>query len=272
MRWFQLAVLTLMPLALLACGGEQTSRAPDAESPPQTAAKATVAEATPPAEEPSAPAVQEAPQPANAPLAIADPPQPEPASPPVREALPDTAVETVPLWAGVLTMDNDDPAFGLVADDPDPETGFADNAFPPTLSDTDWHRDGWEVNDCLRCHETGVEDSPPIRHRGMPEILVAAKCRSCHVLIPGEHPDDEILSIEEEEDHFADFAFPPMIPNSPDHLNAWTIDDCMRCHEDGTQDAPIVEHKSEHLPKLLLKVKCRTCHVQVRAIDANTEQ
>ncbi len=147
------------------------------------------------------------------------------------------------------------------------EDGFAADAFPPTLSDTDWHRDAWDVNDCLRCHETGVGDSPEVSHVDMPGILLDAKCRSCHVLIPGSLASDLVL--EEDAEFFDDNAFPPMIPNSQMHISAWTIGDCMMCHEDGTSGAPIVRHEHDLMPQLLLKVKCRSCHVQVRSIESD---
>ena len=58
-------------------------------------------------------------------------------------------------------------------------------------------------------------------------------------------------------------AFPPMIPASESHRRAWTLHNCLMCHETGVFDAPIVQH--EGLPKVYLRVKCRTCHVQVRS-------
>ena len=152
------------------------------------------------------------------------------------------------------------------ADEPVEPIQFAENAFPPTLSDTDWHRDGWLDIDCLRCHETAVDKAPRVRHQGMPEVLLAVKCRSCHVLIPGQGAEEVIIE-QEESSLFNQDAFPPMLPNSSAHLDSWTQKDCLLCHEDGIKGAPVVKHQSQHLPRLLLKVKCRTCHVQVRAID-----
>ncbi|HEB60943.1 MAG TPA: hypothetical protein ENJ06_03865 [Phycisphaeraceae bacterium] len=151
-----------------------------------------------------------------------------------------------------------------VADEIDPQTGFAENAFPPTIPDREWHRKAWVTNDCLRCHETGVKNAPIVRHKGMSPLLLKAKCRSCHILIPG---DTTVKEIPQEESQFASDAFPPMMPNTENHLNAWTIKDCLMCHERGIGGATVVKHKG--LPALYLKVKCRTCHVQVRAIDAD---
>ncbi|MAE28532.1 MAG: hypothetical protein QF724_09310 [Planctomycetota bacterium] len=67
-------------------------------------------------------------------------------------------------------------------------TDFAAFAFPPTLPDDDSHRDSWTRTDCLNCHETGIQDAPVVTHEGMPSVLLTAKCRSCHVLIPGSVP------------------------------------------------------------------------------------
>ena len=139
---------------------------------------------------------------------------------------------------------------------------FAAHAFPPTLSDTKYHRGAWVRNDCLRCHETGVGEAPRVRHRGMASILLKAKCRSCHVLIRGQKPRPKRLS-EAAQEGFAPNAFPPMIPDSDSHRGVWTKDNCLLCHESGVKGAPIVRHRG--MPPILLKAKCRSCHVQVRA-------
>ena len=153
---------------------------------------------------------------------------------------------------------------------PDPAMQFASNAFPPTLSDTEWHRGGWDLNACLRCHETGVGKAPRVFHKNMPVVLLKAKCRSCHVLIPGDSVDAVVVK-HENDAFFDDHAFPPMLPNSKAHVDTWRTDNCMRCHEDGLKDAPVTKHASQHMPRLLLKAKCRTCHVQVRAIESAVE-
>ena len=139
------------------------------------------------------------------------------------------------------------------------EDEFAENAFPPTVSDMKYHHKVWYENDCLRCHETGVGDATVVKHKGMPGILLAAKCRTCHILIPGKKPIEPRKSDEE----YADNAFPPMIPASASHRDAWRKDNCLLCHEDGVRDAPVVKHKD--MPKLLLKSKCRSCHVQMHS-------
>jgi len=153
----------------------------------------------------------------------------------------------------------------LYADDIDPNTQFALNAFPPTVPDTDWHQEAWYRDDCLRCHETGVGDAPMIYHRGMSPILLKAKCRSCHVLIPGQMASSR--PVEPEESMFESYAFPPMMPNTEHHKAAWGNNDCMLCHEDGVQDAPIVKH--DGMPRILLKAKCRSCHVQIRSDETS---
>ncbi len=141
----------------------------------------------------------------------------------------------------------------------DPETGFAAAAFPPTIPDEKWHKDAWTKNNCLDCHETGVGDAPMIRHKGLPEITFESKCRTCHVLIPGE--SNYVPAAEDSP--FASWAFPPMLPNNKNHSKAWGKRDCLMCHESGVRGAPEVKHKG--MPRLTLKAKCRTCHVQVRS-------
>jgi cytochrome c5 len=139
---------------------------------------------------------------------------------------------------------------------------FEGNAFPPTLSDLSYHRTGWKKNDCLRCHETGVGKAPSVQHKGMPKRLLTAKCRSCHVLIPG----SKAKVIKKDSKGFLDNAFPPMIPASPSHKRVWGNNNCLLCHDSGIRGAPIVKHKG--MPRILLKSKCRSCHVQVRVLDA----
>lgn len=141
----------------------------------------------------------------------------------------------------------------------DPETGFALAAFPPTIPDREWHQDAWLVNNCLDCHETGVQEAPQIRHKGLPDITYQSKCRTCHVLIPGN--TDYTPKVEDTE--FASWAFPPLMPNNQKHEQAWGKKNCLLCHEDGTRNAPVIKH--EGLPKIVFKAKCRTCHVQVRS-------
>lgn len=136
-----------------------------------------------------------------------------------------------------------------------------DNAFPPTLSDMKYHRNAWLKNDCLRCHETGVGDAPRTIHAHMAPILLEAKCRSCHVKIPGSKPAIRTPPPGE----FEADAFPPMMPASSSHAKAWTTNDCLLCHEDGIKGAPVLTHKG--LPRRLKTAKCRTCHVQVRAVQ-----
>ncbi|MFO1077627.1 MAG: multiheme c-type cytochrome [Planctomycetota bacterium] len=153
-----------------------------------------------------------------------------------------------------------------VAQDPvsaAPERDIAEHAFPPVMPDIEQHKDAWLLDSCLRCHETGVEKAPPVRHVDLPAVLLTAKCRTCHVFVPGQQPRERPKVVTP----FDDNAFPPMIPASADHGSAWWRDDCLLCHEDGTHGAPKIEH--EGMPRLLLKSKCRSCHVQVRAVEAD---
>ncbi|MCP4593426.1 MAG: hypothetical protein GY842_22035 [bacterium] len=151
------------------------------------------------------------------------------------------------------------------ADDVKSVVDFAEHAFPPTIPDTEWHQHAWFELDCLRCHETGVGVAPIVIHQDMPAILLTAKCRSCHVFIPGADPKQKTPIPPEEASPFWAKAFPPMMPNSESHKAAWFKDDCLLCHETGIFRAPVIEH--EGLPEILLKAKCRSCHVQVRAAE-----
>ncbi len=73
--------------------------------------------------------------------------------------------------------------------------GFAAGAFPPTLSDTTYHQQSWTREDCLVCHETGQQDAPVVKHVSVPELAMEAKCRTCHVLVPGS-PAGRVASAE----------------------------------------------------------------------------
>lgn len=144
----------------------------------------------------------------------------------------------------------------------DPETGFALAAFPPTITDKEWHYEAWTANNCLDCHETGVQDAPEIRHYGLPAIAMEAVCRSCHVIEPGKL---EALTVEEPSE-FLEFAFPPMMPNNENHVDVWNIKSCLMCHTRGFDGAPKIVH--EGMPDILLESACRSCHVQVRAHES----
>lgn len=62
---------------------------------------------------------------------------------------------------------------------------FAEGAFPPIMTDEEYHERDWTRSDCLTCHESGKKDSPIMEHSGMPEHQKVAKCRTCHVLVKG---------------------------------------------------------------------------------------
>ncbi len=72
----------------------------------------------------------------------------------------------------------------------DPSGDFPAGAFPPTMSDMDYHQDAWSRTDCLVCHETGVDGATVIKHVSVPPTAMEAKCRTCHVLVPGSKPAD----------------------------------------------------------------------------------
>jgi|GEM_PF-1353114 len=62
-----------------------------------------------------------------------------------------------------------------------------------------------------------------------------------------------------DEEGFAGNAFPPMLPKTEHHENAWLRDDCLLCHEQGLTGAPVVQHRG--MSALLAEANCRTCHV-----------
>jgi len=69
---------------------------------------------------------------------------------------------------------------------------------------------------------------------------------------------DDGLQIDPETG-FAVSAFPPTLPDTDWHHDAWIRNDCLRCHETGVGEAPRIRHVG--LPELALVSKCRTCHV-----------
>ncbi|HID77492.1 MAG TPA: hypothetical protein EYP56_16045 [Planctomycetaceae bacterium] len=85
-------------------------------------------------------------------------------------------------------------AFGLLSSScnqpaPGAEDGdFALGAFPPTLSDTEYHQRAWSRPTCLSCHDNELEDAPKILHTSLPPEAKQVKCRTCHVLVPGSPP------------------------------------------------------------------------------------
>ncbi|MAF66987.1 MAG: hypothetical protein CMJ84_15190 [Planctomycetes bacterium] len=60
---------------------------------------------------------------------------------------------------------------------------FLRGAFPPQLPDDGDHHGAWLRDDCLLCHADGSSDAPVVRHEGMAPLLLAARCRSCHLPI-----------------------------------------------------------------------------------------
>ncbi len=40
----------------------------------------------------------------------------------------------------------------------------------------------------MTCHEVGVQEAPKLRHVSVPDMAKHAKCRTCHVLVPGLAP------------------------------------------------------------------------------------
>ena len=52
----------------------------------------------------------------------------------------------------------------------------------------DYHKNAWTRTDCMTCHEAGVQEAPKLRHVSLPDLAKHAKCRTCHVLVPGQEP------------------------------------------------------------------------------------
>jgi len=143
------------------------------------------------------------------------------------------------------------------------EEGFSPHAFPPMLPVDESHENPWLRDDCILCHETGVSGAPIVEHRGMPSLLLGARCRSCHVAPdPSAAPLTDIYGNELAV--FKSDAFPPTLPNDDSHRGAWLRDDCLLCHEWGVKDAPVVRHQG--MSRILLKGRCRTCHLP--AVDS----
>lgn len=70
----------------------------------------------------------------------------------------------------------------------DNDGDFAPGAFPPTLSDVEYHQKAWSRATCLSCHENELEDAPQVLHTSLPPEAKQVKCRTCHVLVPGSQP------------------------------------------------------------------------------------
>jgi cytochrome c5 len=142
----------------------------------------------------------------------------------------------------------------------EPEEAFADfarGAFPPTMPEDSSHQDAWMRTDCLLCHGDGINNAPRVAHRGMSHRLLEARCRSCH--LPGNQAMEEAEGVGLDQLLFARNAFPPTLPNNPDHTGAWLRDDCLKCHQNGIAGAPKVIH--EGMSSVLLEALCRSCHV-----------
>ena len=80
--------------------------------------------------------------------------------------------------------------------------------------------------------------------------------------------DPELRLVAEEPESatgFAANAFPPPIPDTAWHADAWTTYDCMDCHRDGEADAPVLQHRG--MPRRLVTAHCRTCHVLIPGLE-----
>jgi len=102
-------------------------------------------------------------------------------------------------------------------------------------------------------------------HADMSRDLLKGACRTCHVQVPmaelGEVDPTVIRAARPHVlvDGFTDNAFPPLLPATDDHANAWMRTDCLTCHERGLTGTPRVVHQG--MSKDLLASRCRTCHL-----------
>jgi hypothetical protein len=201
-------------------------------------------------------------------LACQSGPEPQPA--PADQGDSISFAGTVPAQQGedslaTSTGGTSELVFGSAAMDGEPFLGFAQDAFPPLLPNTEQHANPWDSSACLMCHEHGVGSAPVIRHAGMSRALLQASCRTCHVQVPTAEVDDSDPTVIRAAaprvivDSFADNAFPPLLPANDLHANAWMRDDCMACHERGVNDAPRLVHVG--MSDALLQARCRSCHL-----------
>lgn len=179
----------------------------------------------------------------------------------VEEVPPSAAARTTSRGAGPRVPDETQVA-AIAIDGADisglDDEGFASNAFPPMLSNSDHHQNAWLRNDCLLCHADGLVGAPLVKHRGMSKVLLEANCRSCHVTAdPDAGPLTNLMG--EVVHEFASNAFPPTLPVDESHSMAWLRKDCLHCHRGGLTGAPKVRHHG--MSELLLEANCRSCHV-----------
>jgi cytochrome c5 len=158
----------------------------------------------------------------------------------------------------VDVVDEETPAVMVDHSEALDDEGFSMNAFPPMLPNTAEHDDAWLNDDCLLCHETGVSGAPIVKHHGMSEWLLKARCRSCHIVADPDAGPLTNLAGDELVTFNAD-AFPPTLPVDEDHRGAWLRDDCLACHQYGMRGAPKVRHTG--MSPILLQARCRSCHV-----------
>ena len=65
---------------------------------------------------------------------------------------------------------------------------YAPGAFPPVLSNAEYHQRAWTRTDCLTCHESGVQKAPKMKHASVTKLAKGSKCRSCHVTASAQEP------------------------------------------------------------------------------------
>ncbi|MEW5956871.1 MAG: multiheme c-type cytochrome [Chloroflexota bacterium] len=97
-------------------------------------------------------------------------------------------------------------------------------------------------------------------------VLFTPACQSQIATVPT--PVPTFTPVPEANVAFMSNAFPPPIPDLPQHREAWLITDCMGCHSETLGEAPAVVH--EGLPETLLEVNCRTCHVTIAGESGST--
>lgn len=180
-----------------------------------------------------------------------------PSKPPAAASTVASTPASTPASSTVVATEARTPAMPVTTSQPASRVDFfARSAFPPVMPDTEFHQNAWVRKDCLLCHRWGVHGAPAVRHEGMPKIVLAARCRTCHLIVRGSGVDAE------SDASFARNAFPPTLPDDKDHQNPWLQKDCLDCHNSGKNGAQIVRH--DGMSKVLLTARCRTCHVLVR--------
>ena len=107
------------------------------------------------------------------------------------------------------------------------------------------------------------ETEPPIQNKSSKKSKQSAQ-------VDKPASDETVTAELPHEAEFLPNAFPPVIPDTDWHQDAWLRDDCLRCHETGVGEAPQIVH--EGMAPILLKAKCRSCHVFIEGTPAPPQE